>query len=47
MEQLSFTIQFLGVEDIAVKEHFISYKPVIETTGQGLGTTVIGTTGQG
>ena len=36
VEQHSFIIQFLDVKDIAIKEHFVSYKPVIDTTGQGL-----------
>jgi hypothetical protein len=41
VEQLSFTIRFLDVEDIAIKEHFVSYKPVIETTGQGLYESIL------
>ena len=41
MEHLSFTIRFLDVEDIPIKEHFVSYKPVIDTVGKGLYESVL------
>ena len=36
MQQLPFIMRVLDVEDVSVKEHFVSYKPVIDTTGKGL-----------
>ncbi|XP_038644234.1 zinc finger MYM-type protein 1-like, partial [Scyliorhinus canicula] len=41
VEQLSFTIRFLDVEDISIKEHFVNYKPVIDTTGKGLYESIL------
>ena len=41
VEQLLFTIQSLDIEDIEIKEHFLSYKPVIDTTGRGLYESIL------
>lgn len=41
VEQLSFTIRFVDAEDMMVKEHFLSYKAVVDTTGQGLFDNII------
>lgn len=41
IEQMSFTIRFVDItsENICVKEHFLSYRPASDSTGEGLSIT--------
>ena len=36
MKQLSITLRFHDVEDIEIKEHFVSFKSVFDSTAKGL-----------